>query len=366
MPPVASGIDAAMDLPPTTPPDSMRRRLIECVPNFSEGKDEAVIRKITDSIQSVDGVTLLDVDMGADFNRTVVTMVGGPDSILEAALRATEVALDSIDMANHTGEHARMGAVDVVPFIPISGVSMEDCVELAIRYGQLASERFGLPIYLYAEAARSDDRVKLPDIRRGEYEGLAEKIRQPEWVPDFGPAQFNPRMGATASGARNILIAYNVNLDTDDKSSANLIAGTLRTSGVLMKDDDGEKVIGDEGVPLRIPGRFKALQAAGWMYNDSTAQVSMNLLDYELTGLHTITEAIKGEAESMELRAVAGELVGLVPLNAMLDAGRFYHGDPETADEVELVDAAISGLQLDVLDTFTPSERIIEWAAEVS
>ena len=337
--------------------------LIECVPNFSEGRDTAIIDAITEAMTSVEGVTLLDVDMGADFNRTVVTIVGPPDAVLEAAICGTEIALERIDMSKHSGEHDRMGAVDVVPFIPISNATMADCVELSVKFAELASEKFGLPIYLYAESARSDDRIRLPDIRRGEYEGLIEKLAKPEWSPDYGPIEFKPTMGVTATGARNILIAYNVNLDTNDKASANKIAGKLRTSGVLKKDADGQKILGPDGKPERIPGKFQSLQAAGWMYNDDIAQVSMNLLDYTLTGLHSITEAIRDEASEMGLEVTAGELVGLVPLNAILDAGRFYNIDLAVTQTRELVDAAISGLKLDVLDTFIPDERIIEWAA---
>ena len=339
--------------------------LIECVPNFSEGQDATVIKAITDAMVSVDGVTLLDVDMGADFHRTVVTIVGPPDAVLEAAIIGTGVALDRIDMTKHSGEHDRMGAVDVVPFIPISGATMSDCIELSIKYAEEVSERFDLPVYLYAKSARLDNRIRLPDIRRGQYEGLPEKITKPEWEPDYGPAEFKPKMGATATGARNILIAYNVNLDTDDKSSANKIAGKLRSSGVLKKDENGEKVIGDDGRPERIPGRFKALQAAGWMYNDDIAQVSMNLLDYSTTGLHSVTDAIRDEAASLGLKVTAGELVGLVPLEAILDAGRHYTDDANITDPRILVDNAISKLQLDVLDGFIPDERIIEWAAEL-
>ena len=339
--------------------------LIECVPNFSEGRDKTVINAITDAMVSVEGVTLLDVDMGADFNRTVVTIVGPPEAVLDAVIRGTGTALERIDMSKHTGEHDRMGAVDVVPFIPISGATMDDCVELSIRYAQQVSHQFDLPVYLYAKSARSDSRVRLPDIRRGQYEGLAEKILDSAWCPDYGPAEFKPTMGATATGARNILIAYNVNLDTDDKLSANKIAGKLRSSGVLKKDDDGQKIIGDDGKPERIPGRFEALQAAGWMYNDDIAQVSMNLLDYSATGLHSVTEAIRDEAGALGLKVTAGELVGLVPLEAILDAGRHYTKDTDISDPRILVDVAISNLQLDVLDDFNPDERIIEWAAEV-
>jgi glutamate formiminotransferase/formiminotetrahydrofolate cyclodeaminase len=339
--------------------------LIECVPNFSEGQDASVIKAITDAMTSVDGITLLDVDMGADFNRTVVTIVGPPEAVLEAAVIGTGVALDLIDMSKHSGEHDRMGAVDVVPFIPISGATMSDCVELSIRYAEEVSEKYDLPVYLYAKSARHDTRIRLPDIRRGQYEGLAEKIVDPEWLPDYGPAEFKPTMGATATGARNILIAYNVNLDTDDKSSANRIAGKLRSSGVLKKDENGVKIIGDDGKPERIPGRFEALQAAGWMYNDDIAQVSMNLLDYSATGLHSVTDAIRDEAAALGMKVTAGELVGLVPLEAILDAGKHYTDDTDITDPRILVDIAISKLQLDVLDNFNPDERIIEWAAEV-
>jgi len=339
--------------------------LVECVPNFSEGRDESVIRAITDAMERVEGVTLLDVDMGADFNRTVVTIVGPPESVLEAAIDGTRVAIERIDMSTHSGEHARMGAVDVVPFIPIAGSTMSDCVQLSIRYAERASSEFDLPVYLYAESARMPERIRLPNIRKGEYEGLSEKITDAEWEPDYGPAEFKPSMGATATGARNILIAYNVNLDTDNKSLANIIAGKLRTSGVLKKDADGNKIIGSDGNAVRTPGRFEALQAAGWMYNDDTAQVSMNLLDYNLTGLHTVTDAIREEADLLGLSITAGELVGLVPLNAMMDAGSFYNDDSDSSDDRSLIQSAISGLQLDVLDTFNPNKRIIEWAAEV-
>ena len=334
-------------------------QLVECVPNFSEGRDQGIIDSITEAMTSVAGVSLLDVDMGADFNRTVVTIVGPPEAVLEASILGTGVALDRIDMTNHSGEHDRMGAVDVVPFIPISGVSMQDCIDLSIRYAESTSEKYGLPVYLYAKSARMDDRVRLPDIRRGEYEGLPEKIVTPAWKPDYGPAEFKSKMGATATGARNILIAYNVNLDTDDKGSANRIAGKIRTSGVLKKDDSGQKIIAEDGRPERIPGIFAGLQAAGWMYNDDIAQVSMNLLDYSISGLHSITEAIRDEANTMGLNVTAGELVGLVPLNAMLDAGRFYCGNSDVTNDNQLVEFAVSGLKLDVLGEFIPNERII-------
>ena len=337
-------------------------QLVECVPNFSEGKDKQVIDKITQPIIDRDGVHLLDVDMGADFNRTVVTMVGEPENVLETVIECTRIATRIIDMSKHKGEHARMGAVDVVPFIPISGVSIEECVNLSKRYAESVSQELELPVYLYGEAATNPNRISLPNIRRGEYEGFEEKISDPVWAPDFGPTSFNPRMGVTATGARQILIAYNVNLDTNDKAKANTIASSIRTSGSLIKDEQGQKIIDEDGRPLRKPGLFKSLQAAGWMYDESTAQVSMNLLDFSVTGLHDVTEAIREEASIMGLNVTAGELVGLVPLEAMLSAGSYYIDNNAIIDEKVLVQKAISCLMLDMLDDFNPEASIIEWA----
>jgi len=340
----------------------MPQRLVECVPNFSEGRDKSVINSIVQPIIDNQGVSLLDIDMGGDFNRTVVTMVGDPESVLQTVIECTGIALDLIDMRDHTGEHARMGAVDVVPFIPISGVSMSECIEMSRSFAIAVSREYSLPVYMYANSANSQQRVRLPDIRKGEYEGLSDKIVTEEWTPDFGPAQFMPTMGATATGARSLLIAYNVNLNTHDKSMANSIASKIRTSGSIVKDANGVIVRGEDGKPLRNPGLFKDLQAAGWMYDDDTAQVSMNLLDYSVTGLHDVTDAIRKEAAMIGLSAVAGELVGLVPLNAMLDAGRHYNNMDD--DEETLVQHAINGLMLDILDEFDPNKSIIEWAIQ--
>ena len=341
----------------------MTQRLVECVPNFSEGKDRAVIDSIVQPIIDNQAVSLLDIDMGYDFNRTVVTMVGEPEAVLQTVIECTDLALQLIDMRQHSGEHARMGAVDVVPFIPISGVSMSECIDLSRRFAIAVSKQHSLPVYLYANSAVSEDRVKLPDIRKGEYEGLSEKIVTKQWLPDYGPSQFMPTMGATATGARSLLIAYNVNLNTDDKSMANTIASMIRTSGSIVKDEDGVTMRDDDGKPVRNPGLFKKLQAAGWMYDDETAQVSMNLLDYSITGLHDVTDAIRNEAAKMGLMAVAGELVGLVPLDAMLGAGRHYNNGRDSND-VALVQHAIHGLMLDKLSDFDPSDNIIEWAIQ--
>jgi len=339
----------------------MTSRLVECVPNFSEGRDKTIIDRIIQPILDNEGVTLLDIDMGADFNRTVVTMVGDPETVLDTVIQCTSIALELIDMSIHSGEHARMGAVDVVPFIPISNVTMADCVDLSHRYGKAISTKHNLPIYLYAESATSPQRVRLPDIRKGEYEGFQVKLSQPEWKPDFGPSQFLPKMGVTATGGRNLLIAYNVNLNTDNKSQANQIAGKIRTSGYVIKDEEGNSIQDENGKPLRQPGIFSNLQAAGWMFDENTAQVSMNLLDFNLTGLHQVTDVIKMEATKLGLQAVSSELVGLVPLDAILAAGQHYGNDPN-ASEQELVDYAINGLMLNKLSDFDPNKNIIEWA----
>lgn len=342
---------------------TMEQRLVECVPNFSEGQDKAIIDLIIQPILDNKSVTLLDIDMGGDFNRTVVTMVGDPESVLQTVTECTSIALELIDMRHHSGEHARMGAVDVVPFIPIKGVTMDECIELSNRYAKYVSDAHSLPVYLYAKSAKYPSRVRLPDVRKGEYEGLQKKLESPDWKPDFGPAKFQPTMGATATGARNFLIAYNVNLNTTDKSKANTIASKIRTSGTIVKDENGETVRDKNGIVQRIPGMFEKLQAAGWMYNEDTAQVSMNLLDYSVTGLHDVTETIKVEASKLGLEAVAGELVGLVPLQAIIDAGNFY-SDTNIQDVDTLVKNAIDGLMLDRIESFDPYQNIIEWAIE--
>jgi|TARA_B100001094_G_scaffold215365_1_gene209371 glutamate formiminotransferase/formiminotetrahydrofolate cyclodeaminase len=340
----------------------MGEPLIECVPNFSEGRNKDIIDAIINSITQVDGVSLLDVDMGADFNRTVVTMVGKPEAVLKAAIKSTGVALDLIDMTKHSGEHARMGAVDVVPFIPLSNSSMDDCVSLSERYAKSVSDKFGIPIYLYAESARKESRVKLPDIRKGEYEGLKQKLSKPEWKPDFGPSDFIPRSGVTATGARQVLIAFNVNLNTNDKSLANIIAGKIRTSGVIMRDENGNKIVDSRGNILRKSGKFKALQAAGWMYDDDTAQVSMNLLDHTTTGLHDVFDAIRLEANKLELEVTSSELVGLVPMQAMIQAGNHYSPNSEESNENKILQHAVDGLCLDGLQDFDVSASVIELA----
>lgn len=335
--------------------------LIECVPNFSEGRNKETIKAIKDAILSTPNITLLDIDVGHDFNRTVITMVGDPNSILMAAVKSSKVAFELIDMQNHSGEHARMGAVDVVPFIPLANASMEICTEIAIKYAEAISSECDVPVYLYGESATSFDRVSLPNIRRGEFEGFSEKIKQKNWIPDYGKPELNKKSGVTATGSRNMLIAYNVNLNTNDKALANIIAGKIRTSGVLKKDDEGNKILDNNGKPLREPGEFKSLQAAGWMFDDDTAQVSMNLLNYNITGFHHVMESIKVEAKKLGLKVISSELVGLGPLDAFLEAGKYYSSSNNVFSEEELIDIAVKGLKLDVIDKFIPENNIIEW-----
>ncbi len=340
--------------------------IVECVPNFSEGRDKSVIDAIAVAIKSVEDVRLLDVDAGADFNRTVYTFVGEPEPILEAAFKATKVGIALIDMRKHKGEHARMGALDVMPFIPIKGVTMDDCVKLSNRFGVWMSKELGIPVFLYANSATRADRVKLPEIRRGEYEALEEKFKDPLFKPDYGDPVFVPKSGATATGAREILIAYNVNLNTNDKSIASKISGKIRTSGVTKKDENGKDIIGIDGKPVRMPGRFEGVQAGGMMYNENIAQVSMNLLNYRRVGLHDVFEAIKEEAEKLSVKVTGSEIVGLVPKESLVIAGKFYQKKEgfKISNDDEYVSLAIEKLGLSQLYTFKPEEKIIDYMVE--
>jgi glutamate formiminotransferase/formiminotetrahydrofolate cyclodeaminase len=341
-------------------------KIVECVPNFSEGRDKSVIDAISAAIKSVEDVRLLDVDAGADFNRTVYTFVGEPEPVLEAAFRATKVGVALIDMRNHKGEHARMGALDVMPFIPIKNVTMEDCVKLSKRFGEWMFKELGIPVFLYANSATRADRVKLPDIRKGEYEALEEKFKDSLFKPDYGKPVFVPKSGATATGAREILIAYNVNLNTNDKSIASKISGKIRTSGVNKKDKDGKDVIGSDGKPVKIPGRFQGVQAGGMMYNENIAQVSMNLLDYHKVGLHDVFEATIEEAEKLGAKITGSEIVGLVPKESLVLAGKFYSKKEgiKISNDDDYVALAVEKLGLSQLYTFKPEEKIIDYMVE--
>ena len=342
------------------------QKIVECVPNFSEGKDKAVIKAICAAVESVKGVKLLDFDPGEDFNRTVFTFVGEPEKVLDAAFQAAKVGTALIDMTKHKGEHARMGALDVCPFIPIKDVTDKDCIELSKKFGKKMAEELGIPVFLYAKSASKPENVKLPAIRKGEYEALEEKFKDPSFKPDFGKREFVPKSGATATGCRDILLAYNINLDTNDKKIASKIAGKIRTSGVVKKDEDGNKIIGTNGKAERIPGRFKGVQAGGMMYDENIAQVSMNLLNYKEVNLHDVFEAVQEEAQKLGANATGSEIVGLVPVESLLMAGKFYAKKEgiNTTDETELVIIAIEKLGLYDLYQFKPEEKVIEYMIE--
>ncbi|XP_004631871.1 formimidoyltransferase-cyclodeaminase isoform X1 [Octodon degus] len=322
-------------------------QLVECVPNFSEGNNKEVIDAISAAITQTPGCVLLDVDAGPSTNRTVYTFVGQPESVVKGALNAAHTAWQLIDMSRHRGEHPRMGALDVCPFIPVRGVSMEDCVLCAKAFGQRLAEELNVPVYLYGEAAQMASRRTLPAIRAGEYEGLPEKLKQAEWAPDFGPSNFVPSWGATVTGARKFLIAFNINL-LATKEQAHRIALNLR----------------EQGRGKEQPGRLKKVQGIGWYLEEKNlAQVSMNLLDFEVMGLHTVFEETCREAQELSLPVVGSQLVGLVPLQALLDAAAFYchRENLFVLEEEHRIRLVVSRLGLDSLVPFNPRERVIEY-----
>ncbi len=340
-------------------------RIVECVPNFSEGRDRAVIDAIARALGSVSGAQVLDVDPGAATNRTVITLVGNPESVLEAAFRGIQLAAELIDMSRHKGAHARIGATDVCPFIPVSGVSMEECAELARRLGQRVGTELGIPVYLYESAARTPERRNLADVRAGEYEGLAEKILQPAWKPDYGPAKFCARSGATVIGARPFLIAFNVNLNTRQKKLATEVANAVREQGRPQRGADGKLLKDTQGRTLCTPGRLKTVKAVGWVIEEyARAQVSVNVTNYEVAGLEAVLDACEEEARLLGVRVTGSELVGLVPLAAMRQAGRHYlakQGQCTGQSDARLVEVAVQSLGLAELKPFKPHEAIIEW-----
>jgi glutamate formiminotransferase/formiminotetrahydrofolate cyclodeaminase len=340
-------------------------RLVECVPNFSEGRDRAVIDAIAQALSSVSGVKLLDVDPGADTNRTVYTLVGPPESVAEAAFRGARRATELIDMTAHRGAHPRMGALDVCPFIPVAEITMAECAELAKAVGRRIGEELHIPVYFYEHAASTEERRSLANIRAGEYEGLAEKLAQPVWAPDAGPALFNTRSGATVVGAREFLLAYNVNLNTFDRRLANEIALSLREGGRAKRDSEGQIVRDATGTSIKLPGRLKAVRAIGWYIEQyRQAQVSVNLLDYTVTPLHVVFETAREEAEKLGLIVTGSELVGLTPLAPMVDAGRYFlrkQGKSAGVPERELVEIAIRSMGLDQVAPFKPEQKIIEY-----
>ncbi len=340
-------------------------RLVECVPNFSEGNDQGVIDTITAAIQATDGAHLLDVDAGKDTNRTVVTFVARYDAVVSAAFNAIQTAARMIDMSQHSGAHARMGATDVCPIIPVSGVTMEDCVELAKKLGARVGEELGIPIYLYEHAAATPERKNLANIRAGEYEGLSEKITDPAWKPDFGPVEFNPKSGATVIGAREFLIAYNVNLNTRDRKIATDIALSIREAGRAKRDASGKVVRDADGKLIKVPGTLKECKAVGWYIDEyRRAQVSINLTNATITPPAITFDEVKRQAEERGLRVTGSELVGLIPLDAMLHAGRHYlmlQGKSTGVPEAELIETAIQSLGLNEISLFDPKQKIIEY-----
>jgi glutamate formiminotransferase/formiminotetrahydrofolate cyclodeaminase len=344
--------------------------LVECVPNFSEGRDQSKIQRIAGAVGSVEGVSLLDVDPGLDTNRTVMTFAGPPEAALEAGFRAIARAAELIDMSVQRGAHPRIGATDVFPFVPLSGVSMDDCAELARRLGKRVGDELGIPVFLYEAAASRPGRRNLADIRQGEYEGLPEKLAQSEWKPDFGPARFDSKAGAVVIGARPFLIAYNVNLNTRSAKMANEIAASIREKGRIMRDADGNIVTGPDGEPMRVPGKFRAVKAVGWyMESYGRAQVSINLTDHHQTPLHFVFRECCRLAENLGARVTGSELVGLIPLDAMLEAGRYFlrlQGRTPGVPEPELVHTAVLSLGLAELGPFDANQKIIEYRMKTS
>ena len=341
-------------------------QLIECVPNFSEGRDLAVIQQITAEIETVTGVHLLDVDPGKATNRTVVTFVGPPAAVIDAAFLAIKKACSIIDMSRHSGEHPRMGATDVCPLIPVAGITMEETAEWARRLAERVGKELDLPIYLYEAAASRPARKNLATVRAGEYEGLADKLSNPDWKPDFGPAKFNAKSGATAIGARDFLVAYNVNLNTTSVRRANSVAFDVREKGRVKNDPATGKPMKDSnGEPVREPGTLKGVKAIGWFIEEyGVAQISMNITDVSQTALHTAFEECRKSADRRGMRVTGSELVGLVPLKVILDAGKYFLHQQQRSSgisEKEIIKIAVKSMGLDELGPFDPQQKIIEY-----
>lgn len=332
-------------------------KLIECVPNFSEGNDASIIKSITDEIEKIDGVKLLDVDPGKATNRTVVTFVGSPEAVVEAAFYAIKKASEVIDMSKHKGEHPRMGATDVCPLIPLSGISVEETVVYAKKLAERVGKELGIPVYLYEYAQPNKERSNLSVIREGEYEGYFKKIKKPEWKPDYGPAEFPVRSGASVIGVRYFLVAYNVNLNTTSVRRANAVAFDVRERGRVLKDEKGNDV--------HVPGALKSVKAIGWYIEEyGQAQVSINLTNINIAPVHIAFEEVSKSAQNRGMRVTGSELVGLIPLQSMLNAGKYYlkkQNRSTGVSESELIHIAIKSLGLDDLTEFHPDKKIIEY-----
>jgi glutamate formiminotransferase / formiminotetrahydrofolate cyclodeaminase len=347
------------------------QKLIECVPNFSEGRDLEIIRQITAAIESVDGISLLNVDPGASTNRTVVTFAGNPEAAVEAAFRGIQKAAELIDMRKHKGAHPRMGATDVCPFIPVNNVSWEEAIACARQLGKRVGEELKIPVYLYEKAAKDQSRSNLSVIRSGEYEGFFEKMKEPAWKPDFGPPILSEKSGATAVGARDFLVAYNVNLNTKAVRRATSVAFDVRENGRVKTEDGtprGKPVLDANGESVRVPGLLKHVKAIGWYVEEyGIAQVSMNLTNIEETPLHVAFDACNAAASKRGLRVTGSEVVGMLPKKCLVEAGKYFLRNQqwsEGASEEELIDIAIRSMGLNELKPFDPRERIIEFKME--
>ena len=344
------------------------QQLIECVPNFSEGLDLSIIQQITNEVESIEGVRLLNVDPGKATNRTVVTFVGNPQAVINAAFLAIKKAGELIDMSKHKGEHPRMGATDVCPLIPIANISMEETAKWAQKLGERVGKELQIPIYLYEAAQSNKERSNLSVIRAGEYEGFFKKIKLPEWKPDFGPAEFDAKRGATVIGARDFLVAYNVNLNTTSTRRANSIAFDVREAGRVKREGDpinGKVVTDASGNSVSIPGSLKSVKAIGWFIEEyGVAQISMNLTNINITPLHIAFDEVCKKATERGIRVTGSELVGLVPLKSLLDAGKYFLQKQQRStgvSEKELIKIANKTMGLDELGPFKPEERIIEY-----
>jgi glutamate formiminotransferase / formiminotetrahydrofolate cyclodeaminase len=343
-------------------------QLIECVPNFSEGNDMNIIRQITNEIEAVDGVKLLNVDPGKATNRTVVTFVGEPQAVITAAFYAIKKAAELIDMSKHKGEHPRMGATDVCPLIPVAGITMEETAEYAKKLAERVGNELNIAVYLYEAAQKNKERSNLSVIRAGEYEGFFKKIKQPEWKPDFGPAEHSVKSGSTVIGARDFLVAYNINLNTTSTRRANAIAFDVREAGRVKREGNpvtGKIVTDDKGNPVNIPGSLKCVKAIGWYIEEyGIAQISMNLTNISVTPVHIAFDEVCKKAAERGIRVTGSELVGLIPLKALLDAGKYFLQKQNRStgiSEKELIKIAVKSLGLDELGPFKPEERIIEY-----
>lgn len=347
------------------------KQLIECVPNFSEGRNMDIIRQITDQIESVEGIQLLDVDPGKATNRTVVTFVGEPQAVVEAAFLAIQKAGELIDMRQHKGEHPRFGATDVCPLVPISGITIEETIPFAQQLAKRVGTELGIPNYLYESAATQAKRKNLATVRAGEYEGLPKKLANPDWQPDFGPAEFNERVaqtGVTAIGVRDFLVAYNVNLNTTSTRRANAVAFDVREKGRLKREGGtltGAVIRDENGKPVREPGLLKSVKAIGWYIEEyGVAQISMNLTNISITSVHEAFDAVCTSAQNRGMRVTGSELVGLIPLKAMLEAGRYFLRKQQRSigvSEAELIKIAVKSMGLDELSPFDPNKKIIEY-----